>query len=216
MAIDLVTQVPLVGNVSQGYSGPSVATGADTVNEGYYVSFNSAGWTRVGPNAAYSLLAHASVIVNTATAIVNNVTLPANILNFSSATQAKNLQIYGAGVYSANGGPTLAIALKFGSTTLCTLTSDVTTNGATTMPFNFSFQVSTASAGSAGTLESHGQLNIVLGTSAAAAGAIYLDANTAVSSAVDLTAAITMSVTGLAAGASNAIVMRQYIVSLTN
>jgi hypothetical protein len=55
--------------------------------------------------------------------------------------------------------------------------------------------------GAAATIESHGRLNANIGTVAAAAIATYLDTNTAVSAAVNLLGAATLSVTIAASAA---------------
>jgi parallel beta-helix repeat protein len=120
------------------------------------------------------------------------ISLPADTLN----TTAKGIRIYAEGVYTTNAGqtPTFTISLKLGSVTLVPIASAATTASATNMPWSAEFYAVTVTTGASGTMEAHGKFTMTLGTTATAAAAVYSDTNTAVSSAIDLTAANTLAV----------------------
>ena len=96
----------------------------------------------------------------------------------------------------ANASNQITIALKLGAVTLCTISTAASiaasvTNGQLTFCFTFSV----ASVGSSGTLEAHGAVVAQLSTTLGTALPQYGDQNTALSSAVNLTSALTLAVT---------------------
>lgn len=154
-----------------------------------------------------------STVINTATALNgSSVSMPAALMN----VVGKTLRIQAYGTYSiTTSTPTLAIAIKIGSTTLCTATSSATTNGASTLPWYFTGFVTTAATGASGNDESHCKLEVALGASNTGTTG-FIDNNTAVSSNYDHTAANAITLVGTAAGASNAAQLRTYTVELMN
>ena len=118
---------------------------------------------------------------------------------FNSAKQP--FQFTGAGVYTTQTlqTPTLTFKVKLctvsgcGSgtaVTLASIVSTVTLAGNTNNNWSFSFLGVTATAGATGNLEVHGPLTVDLGATTATADAVFGDTNTAVSSNIDLTAAL--------------------------
>jgi hypothetical protein len=117
----------------------------------------------------------------------------------------RTVLVTGTLVYTSPGttSPTISIALKLGATTLCTITTAaISTTASTNLPIQFAFQLGVVSAGAAGTIETHGAVNAnITANTPAAAVASYLDTNTAVSSAVDLTSQLALTVTIASSGA---------------
>jgi len=111
----------------------------------------------------------------------------------------KYLYISGAGLYTTAAAqtPTITIAVTLGAVTLATWTSAATTASSTNFPWNFDLFLITQTKGSSGLLESHGIFNVTLGAAAAGAETSYNDVNTSTVGPIDLTAAQTLSVTGL-------------------
>ena len=126
------------------------------------------------------------------------------------------LRISGTIVFTVGTGtPTSTIVLKLGTVTLATITTaalQAVTNGQLT----FEFLVSVATSGSSGTLEVHGSVKTQLGASGTPAIAEYLDVNTAVSSAVNLTAALNLVATLAASTTMSGATLRQALVELVN
>lgn len=97
---------------------------------------------------------------------------------------------------------TLSFALTLGGVTLCTITTAATNTAASAnLPVHVEFELTVVTLGATATIESHGRVEANIGTAAAAAVAVYLDTNTAVSSAVNLTANATLAVTIAASAA---------------
>jgi hypothetical protein len=141
-----------------------------------------------------------------------NYSLNAGVLN----KQARTLEVSGQIIFTvATGTPTMAISLGLGTTTLCTITSGALQAG-TNLPCTFTFAITTASTGAAGTMESHGLLTVQLGATPPVAVTQYLDTNVAVSSAVALNTALSLvvGITGSTAIASAQ--LRQFILQLLN
>lgn len=116
----------------------------------------------------------------------------------------RTLRVKGSVIYSTTSTnvATITIALKLGSVTLCTITTAATNTAASVgLPLQFDFTLTVVSTGTAGTIQSHGQVTVNIGTVAAPSTAIYLDTNSGVSSAVDLTIAETLTVTIAASAA---------------
>lgn len=128
--------------------------------------------------------------------------LPAGFLNVSK----QPYWMFGAGVFSTAAAqtPTLTFKAKLctvsgcGSGTVVTLATIVST-AATASTTNNNWRVSlvgvTATTGATGNLETHGDLGVDLGASTAIADSLFGDTNTAVSSNIDLTAALFLDFT---------------------
>ena len=121
----------------------------------------------------------------------------------------------------ANASNQITIALKLGAVTLCTISTAASiaasvTNGQLTFCFTFSV----ASVGSSGTLEAHGGVVAQLSTTLGTALPQYGDQNTALSSAVNLTSALTLAVTiaegGSGSGAIASAQLRQGQIEVVN
>jgi len=111
----------------------------------------------------------------------------------------KTIVVDGYGIYTSPGttAPVLTFTLSLGGVTLATITTGaLSTTASTNMPFQFEFVLTVASAGTAGTIETHGEVDINL-TANTPAGALsyYPDTNSAVSSAVNLAIAETLTLT---------------------
>lgn len=156
--------------------------------------------------------AGSSTVINSSTALNgSSYTLAGGVMN----VKGKKLRIYGYGTYSiTTGTPTVALQFIIGGVTVATCTSAATTNAASNLPFRFEAIVTTAAIGTSGNDEAHCKLELVLGTVATAATSSYLDNNTAVSSNYDHTINETLTVNGLAAGASNAATLREFGVQI--
>lgn len=111
---------------------------------------------------------------------------------------------------------TISIALILGGVTLLTITTAATNTAASTnLPINFSFTATVTATGVSGTLIATGVVNADIGTAAAADTATYLGTNTAVSSAVNLLTAETLSVTIAASAAVPSATLLNASVQLT-
>lgn len=159
-----------------------------------------------GLNKKVMLLRGALLVLNAQTAltaITTAQTLLSQAFNAGALNLAgRTLKVRGTLIYSTTSTnvATIIIALTLGGVTLCTITTAATNTAASTnLPVDFEFYLTVATTGSAATIESHGSVRANIGTTAAAAVAVYLDTNTAVSSAVNLLTAETLTVT-LAAG----------------
>jgi hypothetical protein len=135
----------------------------------------------------------------------------------------RTLAISGTVIFtnSANASNQITIALKLGAVTLCTISTAASiaasvTNGQLTFCFTFSV----ASVGSSGTLEAHGEVVAQLSTTLGTALPQYGDQNTGLSSAVNLTSALTLAVTiaegGSGSGAIASAQLRQGQIEVVN
>jgi len=144
--------------------------------------------------------------------------LPTGYWNFAGRT----IYLFASGVYTTAGGqtPTITIAVNVGSLGALSFVSSATTAAVTTKPWNLEGFLSVVTAGSSGTLEAHGICNFELGGGAAGSVAVssFNDTNSAVSSALDLTAAqdLECNVIMSSSNAGNSVVQRQMIVQLYN
>lgn len=134
---------------------------------------------------------------------------------------------FGAGVYTTQTAqtPTLEFKIKLctvsgcGSGTVVTLvdiTSGATTAASSNISWNLRTLGTTAATGATGNLELHGDAHLDLGSALSTASTVYNDTNTAVSSNIDLTAALfvdfTVKFSTNAAGA-NTCTQREGVVS---
>lgn len=127
---------------------------------------------------------------------LQEVALPAGFLN--TLKQQTILNSSGIFTIAVAQTPTLTFKAKLctvsgcGSGTVVTLASIVTaaTVAATNNPWNMTLSAGTSATGATGTLIVHGFAAVDIGALATAAESVYNDANTAVSSTIDLTAAL--------------------------
>lgn len=161
--------------------------------------------TATNPSSAANLMAYGA--------------LPAKAFN----VVGKTLYLWGAGTYTTASAQTptfnLTVVETNSAVTLLTFTSTATT-ASVTKTWNFEAFLTVQAAGATGKFESHGIFDVELG--AGAAGSVaetsFNDANSAVSSSVDLTAALTFQVQCLfsSSNAGNSIVQRQLVVEVLN
>jgi hypothetical protein len=140
---------------------------------------------------------------------LSNITTPQNL--FSQAIPAgawnlvgRTLRVRGTAIYSTTSTnvATLTIAIKLGSVVLCSITTAATNTAASTnLPIQFEFQLTVATAGTAGMINAHGSVTANIGTAAAPSTSVSLDTNTAAQGPVDLTVAETLAVTIAASAA---------------
>lgn len=100
---------------------------------------------------------------------------------------AHGLSIYAAGSYNVAAASTLVFTIKLGTVTIATFTTASQTNTAVALNWRLNFDITTVSPGTSGTVEAHGALTFDSGATLPAAASTFLDGNTAVSSAIDLT-----------------------------
>ena len=178
--------------------GPPAPTGQDTdkgaliadVQNGIVEMVDMAGNTHALESMLSLLQAQTALATITTAQNLFSLSLPAGALNKKS----RALRIKGTVIFTATGTPVATIILKLGSVTLATIATAAlaaSTNG----QLQFEFILSAASTGSSGTIEAHGEVDAQLSTSLGTAVAKYLDQITAVSSAVNLTAALALAVT---------------------
>jgi hypothetical protein len=173
-----------------------------------------------------AVMAHqTSLFVQSAQTALATITTAQNLFNQTLAKNTLNklgrtLYISGSLIYTSPGttAPTLTIALVLGAVTLCSITTAaLSTTASTNMPVQFSFLLNVVSTGAAATIEAHGQVTANISANTPAAAAVsYLDTNTAVSSAVDLTAANALKVTIAASLTVTSAQLRQLTVEVVN
>jgi hypothetical protein len=138
--------------------------------------------------------------------------LPAGALNKLNRT----ILITGTVIFTVGAGtPTCTIAITLGGVTLCTITTAalaVSTNA----QLVFQFTLSVASVGASGTLEAHGSVSVQLSGTLGTAIPQYFDQNIAVSSAVNLTSALTLAATIAASTTMASAQLRQGLVEVVN
>jgi len=154
---------------------------------------------------------------------LTNISTAQNLLSFSLPGGSLNklgrtFQVNIWGIYSFAGGstPTISIALKIGSVTICTLTSTaINTAASTNLQFQASFQVTVSAIGATATVEAHGTLSINLSANTpGAAMSQFVDGNTAASSAIDLTTAQNLVATIASSGTLSGAQVRSATVEL--
>lgn len=202
---------PLSGNCT----GTAPALGIDKLNSILYQCGTAHLW-QADTSTVAVLNAQTAVTTVTTAQTMGSVVLTAGFQNIVGRT----LRICGAGIYTTPGTttPTMTISLIEGGITPITITTAALSVTATTSaPFQFCFTSTAATTGATGTLETHGYVmaNISANTPAAAAP-VYLDTNTAVSSAIDLTAANTLAVQVAANSAISSVQLRQLTVVALN
>ena len=128
----------------------------------------------------------------------------------------RTLRVSGTIIFTVSAAtPTATIAIKLGSVTLVTLTTAALA-ASTGGQLAFEALISVAATGSSGTLEAHMSVVAQLSTALGTAVAQYQDQNTAVSSAVNLTAALSLTATIAASGTMASAQLRQGLVEMVN
>lgn len=203
--------------------GPPAPTGLDTNKHSLIADIKSGVIEMVDDAGVCHGIQTALLVLQAQTALAT-ITTAQNLFSQALAAGALNkkgrtLQISGTLIFSTASAntPTIAIALKLGSVTLCTLTSAAVAASITNGQLQFQFTISIATTGAAGTIESHGDLFAQLSAALGTALASYADPNVAVSSAVDLTAAqsLVATITG-AGGTILAAQLRQLVIEVVN
>ena len=178
----------------------------------------------VGDSQATSVL-ETAIFESIAQTALANVTTAQNL--FSKALnkgllnyQNRIIEISGYLIYTTPGTttPTLTIAVTLGGTTMVSITTAaLSATASTNMPVNFWFTIMTATTGASGTIEAHGMVNAnISANTPAAAVASYSDTNSAVSSAINLTSALTLNVTVAASSSVTSVQLRQLAVEVIN
>lgn len=171
----------------------------DVTNNDLYIS-GASHKTHLLRKMSLSQIPQTALTAITTAQTLLSVTYNAGGLNY----QNRRIRVTGTLIYSTTTAnvATISIALTLGGVTLCTITTAATnTTASTNLPIQFEFELVVVTLGATATIESHGQVLANIGTVAAAAVAAYLDTNTAVSSAVNLLAADTLTVTIAASAA---------------
>lgn len=112
----------------------------------------------------------------------------------------RTIRVSGTLIYATTAGndATITIAIKLGTVTLATITTTATDASAiTNQPLQFSFTLSVASTGSAGTIVTVGAVNITIGSTTST----FIAPTTGPSAAVNLLSAETLQVTIAASAA---------------
>lgn len=161
----------------------------------------------VGPQTALTAITTAQTLAS--------LTLPAGILNVLQRT----LRIRASLVYdtTSTNVATLTLAIKLGSVTVLTITTDASNTAASTnLPVQLDATIATSLTGASGTVEAHGSVDADLGTATSAAITRYLDGNHAASSAVNLASSLALTVTIAASAAVPRAQLRQLVIEVAN
>lgn len=145
-------------------------------------------------NATVDLLADAT----TGTASGSGVTTIQVLKTYNVAaallnTAGKTIRVHGAGTLDINTTTAPVFTLKLGASVLATWTVASITATIVGMVWNFDAELITVSTGAAGTVETHGTFTIKP-TAGAGVATTYIDGNTGVSGAIDLTSALALTV----------------------
>lgn len=187
----------------------------DSVNKHIYAYVNGQTVTFGGVN---SLTLPANLVTNTnptaATALMTYA-FPAGALN----VVGRVIDIFGTGQITTGTGTTTTFAVTLGdgtnTRTALTWTTGALTTAQTNLQWELSGTVLITTAGTSGTVFSHGYYEIPL-TAPSAAASKYFDAITANSSALDLSKTITLTVTSLfgSSNASNSVTEDALVISV--
>lgn len=154
---------------------------------------NSAAFPAAIPQLICNLIAQPANATITTIQVMGTCPLGAGIQNVSG----KVLRVTGHLVYTsgAQTGTMTISAIEGGVTPIAVTSGAIVTGGQTNAQAEFDYYITTAFTGTAGTLESHGKLAVQLATAAnGTAMSTFNDQNTAVSSAVNLTAANNLTI----------------------
>lgn len=126
-------------------------------------------------------------------------------------------QVTGQAVFTTANAATFTIALTLGGVTLCSIVAGAATAAAITNgQLYFNFVCIVVTTGASATLETHGSISVQLSGTTTTAVPQYMDGNTAVSSAVNLTAAANLIANVAASAAVSSITLRQCWLEVIN
>lgn len=204
-------------------NGPNTSTNCQSAPALYFDQANSVEST-CGNTHVLSANQKAMATFNATTAVTSVTTaqsLATLALNGSMQNVVgRTLRLCGYGIYTSPGTTTPTITLQVtegGITPVAITTAAVSSTASTNMPFNFCFDITTASTGATGTLEAHGALALnITANTPAAAEATYQDTNTAVSSSINLLAANTIAIQVAASSTITSVQLRQLTIELVS
>lgn len=196
--------------------GPPSTTGKVTSPQGLYLDrqnniVGSAGDGNV--YAAHQMSRDLRNAQSALTAVTTAQTLWSKTLNpgeLNMVGRCYTLSGYGIYTFAGSSTPNITFVLSAGAVTLATIVAGpLNTAASTNMPFDFNFQISTVSTGASGTLEVHGDVDMNLTANTPAGVMSYFrDVNAAVSGAVNLLTAETLTLTVAAGNAIGSIQLR--------
>ena len=131
----------------------------------------------------------------------------------------RKVVIRGNLIYSttATNVATITLTLAFGGTTLCAITTSATNTAASNnLPIQFEFETTTTALGAAGSIESHGWVCAVLGTTAAGQAADFLDTNGGPTTNLNLLASVNLNVYVSASAAIPSMQLRNFTMEMVN
>jgi len=204
--------------------GPFNPTGKNTNPQSIVLDRQNNIVSSVGDAEMEAALQSALFVVQAQTALTT-ITTAQNLFSKALNPGALNkvnrtILISGSVIYTSPGttAPVLSFAVVLGGVTLCTITMGaISTTASTNMPINFWFELQTITTGTTATLETHGQVNAnISANTPAAAVTTYNDTNTAVSSAVNLVSAATLSVTIASTLTLTSMQLRQMTIEVLN
>lgn len=196
--------------------GPPSANGVNTSDQKALVLDQSNGVLYVSGVNRRLMVAMGAPLVLPAQTPLTAITTARSLLSFTFGAGALNvigrkIRVKAVVFYNTTVGnvATISFALVLGGVTLCTITTAATNTAASTnLPIQLEFELTVVTLGAAATIESHGRVDANIGTAAAGAATTYLDGNSAVSSAVNLTAAAALVLNIAASAAIPAAVVR--------
>lgn len=187
-------------------SGPATANGVNT-NKESLVFDKLNGVVEAVPDSGLTSALQMNLLNLQAQTALTTITTAQNLISQALSKGLLNklnrmLRVRGTVIYTTvQTSFTVTIALKLGAVTLVTITTPAITNAQTAGQLEFDFLFSVAATGAAGTIEAHGSISVQGGSGLGVAVPRYLDQNVAVSAAVNLTSALTLT-TSIAAGAA--------------
>lgn len=191
--------------------GPPSATGLNIYDQKAIVldQTNGVMYSSGAANGRKLMLAMGAPLVLVPQTALTAITTAQALLSFPFVAGALNvtgrkIRVRAVILYSTTAAnvATISFALVLGGVTLCTITTAATNTAASAnLPIEVEFELTVVTLGATATIESHGRVYANIGTVAAAAAAVFLDTNVAVSAAVNLTAAAALSLTIAASAA---------------
>lgn len=141
-------------------------------------------------NGTMSVVSTAPAALSSLTGVgtFSTIVLPSAFMNVAG----KVLRVKMNGIYTTGGAQTPTIGIQVGfsgafTQTVILATSQATTASQSNFPWEFEGLIFTVTTGVTGTLEGHGRLAILLGSSGSAPESVYQDANTSPGTGVNLT-----------------------------
>ena len=173
-------------------SGPTVQNGGIAIP-----AANTAAYPAAIPELIANLNATTALATITSAQTFASIPLAANVQN----SAGKVIRITGHGVFTTSNAGTITLAVTEGGITPISVAGSANTAASETgAQFSFDYYITTASTGTAGTLESHGQFCDQLSGTLSTAMVCTNDQNTAVSASIGLTTANTLAITFAVSG----------------